>query len=294
MDLEKINEIKKLAIIAMFSDDDLMERLVLKGGNALDIVYKVESRASLDLDFSMPSEFKPNEVQSIGLKLEASLKRVFNENGYEVFDINFEERPKERNEKTPPFWGGYELNFKVIERNTFIKNIADSQQLRLSAIDIGPGSRKTFRVDISKWEDCHFKTEAELDDYTIYLYTPKAIVFEKLRAICQQMPKYCNFIGTHDGIARARVFFDIYTTVKHFGLDLTDEESLELLRNIFKAKECRLELLMEACNYREFHRPDFLQVVNTVKPKVKLKEFDFYFDYVVTICDKLAKALRIV
>ena len=293
MNLEKINEIKKLAIIAMFSDDELMEKLVLKGGNALYIVYRVEYRASLDLDFSMPSEFKPNEVQSIGLRLEASLKRVFNENGYEVLDVNFEERPKERNERTPPFWGGYELNFKVIERNKFIKNTADSQQLRLSAIDVGPGSRKTFRVDISKWEDCHFKTKAELDNYTIYLYTPEAIVFEKLRAICQQMPEYCNFIGTHDGTARARDFFDIYTTVKHFGLDLTNKESLELLRNIFMAKECRLELIMEVRDYREYHRPDFLQVVNAVKPNVKLKEFDFYFDYVVTICDKLIKALRI-
>ena len=37
--LEFLEQVKKLVIIAMFSDDDLMERLVLKGGNLLDIVY---------------------------------------------------------------------------------------------------------------------------------------------------------------------------------------------------------------------------------------------------------------
>ena len=51
VDLDRIEKIKRLAIIAMFSDDDLMERLVLKGGNALDIVYEIGSRASMDLDF---------------------------------------------------------------------------------------------------------------------------------------------------------------------------------------------------------------------------------------------------
>lgn len=39
LDLNFLERIKTLAIVAMFSDDDLMERLVLKGGNALDIVY---------------------------------------------------------------------------------------------------------------------------------------------------------------------------------------------------------------------------------------------------------------
>jgi hypothetical protein len=33
METAKLAEIRKLGIIAMFSDDDLMEMLVLKGGN---------------------------------------------------------------------------------------------------------------------------------------------------------------------------------------------------------------------------------------------------------------------
>ena len=46
---ERVEEIKRLALIAMFSDDDLMQTLVLKGGNAMDLIYNVGHRASRDL-----------------------------------------------------------------------------------------------------------------------------------------------------------------------------------------------------------------------------------------------------
>lgn len=59
MDLRKIEQIKKLALIALFSDDDLMNTLVLKGGNALDLIYRVDNRASLDLDFSIEGQMTP-------------------------------------------------------------------------------------------------------------------------------------------------------------------------------------------------------------------------------------------
>jgi predicted nucleotidyltransferase component of viral defense system len=64
MDLELLERLKKLTIIAMVSDDYLMEKLVLKGGNALDLFYGISPRASLDLDFSMPDDFKSNESNS--------------------------------------------------------------------------------------------------------------------------------------------------------------------------------------------------------------------------------------
>ena len=40
--------IKRAAVVAMFADDDLMDILVLKGGNAMDLVHKVSSRSSVD------------------------------------------------------------------------------------------------------------------------------------------------------------------------------------------------------------------------------------------------------
>ncbi|MGA3084518.1 MAG: nucleotidyl transferase AbiEii/AbiGii toxin family protein [Thermodesulfobacteriota bacterium] len=62
MDLNFLTKIKQLTIIALFSDDFLMERLVLKGGNAIDLIYKISSRASIDLDFSIALDFKEEEL----------------------------------------------------------------------------------------------------------------------------------------------------------------------------------------------------------------------------------------
>ena len=48
IDFERI---KRLIIIALVSDDYLMETLVLKGGNALSVAYELSSRASFDFYF---------------------------------------------------------------------------------------------------------------------------------------------------------------------------------------------------------------------------------------------------
>jgi predicted nucleotidyltransferase component of viral defense system len=51
-------QIRRTAIAALFSDDVLTEYLVLKGGNALDLVYGITARTSMDLDFSMGKDFE--------------------------------------------------------------------------------------------------------------------------------------------------------------------------------------------------------------------------------------------
>src|ERR1035438_5406206 len=53
-------EVRRLTIAALFSDDKLFEQIVLKGGNALNLVYDLSPRTSLDLDFSMePLNLRP-------------------------------------------------------------------------------------------------------------------------------------------------------------------------------------------------------------------------------------------
>jgi predicted nucleotidyltransferase component of viral defense system len=64
--------VRKTIIVAIASDDVLMERLVLKGGNALDIVYRLGERASLDVDFSMSDDFASKEEGSLTEKREAT------------------------------------------------------------------------------------------------------------------------------------------------------------------------------------------------------------------------------
>ena len=45
-----LDYIKELAIVSMFADDTLMDALVLKGGNALDLIYRISLRSSVDVD----------------------------------------------------------------------------------------------------------------------------------------------------------------------------------------------------------------------------------------------------
>jgi hypothetical protein len=68
-------------------------------------------------------------------------------------------------------------------------------------------------------------------------------------------------------------------------IDLGDRQNLELVRQIFAAKEVPLALMGLTEKYREFHRQDWPSVEATVDQE--LKPFDFYFDYVLGVVKKL-------
>jgi hypothetical protein len=101
------------------------------------------------------------------------------------------------------------------------------------------------------------------------------IVIEKLRAICQQMGEYPL---RRYATARARDFYDIYSAITAANIDLSKNENLELVKHIFAAKSVPLTLLTKIDAYREFHRPDWASVELTTSEK--LRDFDFYFDFV--------------
>jgi predicted nucleotidyltransferase component of viral defense system len=86
-----IQEIKRLVIIALASDDQLMETLVLKGGNAIELLQQGSgklSRASYDLDFSMADDFD-DELEEIKGRIEKTITQTFAENGLVVIDFKF-------------------------------------------------------------------------------------------------------------------------------------------------------------------------------------------------------------
>lgn len=163
MALDRLRQIKKLAIIAMFSDDDLMDTLVLKGGNLLDIVYDVASRASVDLDFSMDGEFTPAQWSSLSDRIELRLQQTFRPKGYEPFDIKLTERPEEVTPDMAGFWGGYRIEFKIIRSDEFMRLGRDIDAARRCATVIGPGQRRTFKIDVSKFEYCQPKIRQDFD-----------------------------------------------------------------------------------------------------------------------------------
>ncbi len=287
MDLDQIEKIKRLTLIAMFSDDDLMEMLVLKGGNALDIVYKLANRASADLDFSIVNEFKPDELEIIEGKIRKVVTETFKTGGYEVFDIGFTQKPQMISPEMKDFWGGYQVEFKIIETERYKQLVSSMDSLRRQSTVVGVDQKRKIKIDISKFEYCEGKKEEKLDGFTIYVYTPEMIVLEKLRAICQQMPEYLKIVKASNGSGRARDFFDIYTVIEAFKINLEHPDNIELLKNIFEAKKVPLKLIGRIREEREFHRPSFDAVKNTVKSTVQLKDFDFYFDYVIDKCQTL-------
>lgn len=226
---DHITLIKKLAVIAMFSDDDLFDLLVLKGGNAIDLIHNLALRSSKDIDLSIEDEFKEDSLNLIKSKIEISLKKTFNEEGFEVFDITFKEKPPELSQDMKEFWGGYTVEFKVIESTKFDRFKNDVAALRRNSTVTGPKNKKIFSIDISKHEFCTNKQEYDLNGYTIYVYSPEMIVFEKLRAICQQMPEYRQIVKQPSQSARAKDFFDIFIISEKFEIQFATNDNIQLL-----------------------------------------------------------------
>ena len=280
MPLLDLAEIRRLTITAIFSDDLLAEHLVLKGGNALSLIYGISTRTSLDLDFSMSSDFP--DVAEARERIFQAISDRFDAMGFVVFDEKLEPKPRLSGEDTKPWWGGYELRFKIIEREKYEVLKRRPDKLRIDAMVIGMNQERTFTADLSKFEYTQGKVQHELNYYIIYVYTAEMIVIEKLRAICQQMPEY-----QHRGhpSPRARDFHDIHSTIAKFGINLASEDNLELERHIFAAKQVPLSLLPKIREYREFHRPDWPSVRDSSAEAIK--EFDFYFDFVLEQVQRL-------
>lgn len=279
-------QIRRLIVAAMFSDDDLFDRLVLKGGNALELVHQVIDRGSLDIDLAMSGDFE--DLADIENRIFNALRNRFDSVGYIVFDQKFGPRPRVKGPDKPATWGGYLVEFKLIARERASHPGYDLERMRREAHTLGGGDQRIFRVDISKYEFCRGKAEVEVDGYTIYVYTPEMCVLEKVRAICQQMPEYGPTAGTQH--ARARDFYDIHATVEMLGLDLSSPENLDLCRNIFAAKEVPISFIPAIPKTREFHRSGWDQVRLSVR-REKIQDFDFYFDYVGRVVVRKLKPL---
>lgn len=288
MDLALIERIKKLAIVALVSDDYLMEQLVLKGGNAIDLVYRISGRASMDLDFSIPQDFDKDELPRIKDSVRTALTEIYKQEGLILFDFKFSEQPERivRIDMTP-FWGGYVIEFKLITKTLHEQCSGNINALRKKSTLIDAGGKRILRIDISKFECCIGKEAKQIEGYTVYVYTTEMIVLEKIRTICQQHPEYRTSVKSHTASARARDFFDIYTVMQTYPVDLDKPATKELLRAIFDAKQVPLRLIHEVASQKDFHSTDYPSLRDTVKQGVELQPFDYYFDYTVGLLESI-------
>lgn len=209
-----INEIKRCTLQAMMKDDLLMQGLVLKGGNALQLAYDITNRGSIDIDFSMENEFKDKDFERLSRVFGEYLNEEFAEIGLVAYDVKFIKKPKTG---SIPEWRGYNLEFKLIEREKFEKFGDDIGAIRRNAIKINESTQEVkYTVDISSYEYVDKAIKKDIDGLILRVYTPEMILIEKVRALCQTMPKYKEIVSSARQKKRARDLYDIWMICQHF------------------------------------------------------------------------------
>lgn len=118
-----------------------METLVLKGGNAIDLLKPGEktglSRSSYDLDFSIEDDFD-GDLEEITARIEKTINRTFEENGLKVVDYKFSIKPSKIRDELKNFWGGYAIEFKLITQKEFDRLEGNLEKIRRGAIAVRP------------------------------------------------------------------------------------------------------------------------------------------------------------
>lgn len=290
MDIKLIDKVKRIVITALASDDSLMETLILKGGNAIDLLCNLNSnsnkisRTSYDLDYSIEDNDFKEDLKDVAKRIEEVLSQFFLENDLMLFDFKFEIKPKVSRNELASFWGGYKVLFKVIHKELYDRNPKNIDKLRRESVKVNSDSSPVFILEFSKFEFIGQKQSVNVDGYNIYVYAPAMIVFEKLRAICQQLPQYGDVIPSFSPRARARDFYDIHLMMNLFDIKPSTIENIELIKNVFEAKKVPTSFIKEIKNNKSLHLDNWKSVQDTVplEEKSKLKSFDFYFDFVLT------------
>ena len=280
-----IIRIREMIIAALASEDVLADQLVLKGGNALAIAYGVTSRASWDLDYSIPKEFL--DLDKTRDCIQKALDRRFAKEPCKVIDITLEPKPKMPSPY--PRWGGYLLNFKLVTNESYDRLKDNLPLLRKEAIRISK-KKAAFKVDISRFEYVEGHGVVVIDSYDVNVYTQPMIAAEKLRALCQQLPEYEQAVAFTQR-PRPRDFYDIHG-IKSRGFSLSTTAFICILKPVFAAKEVPLALLGLIKTTREFHRAEWAAVENEVKGPIK--PFDFYFDSVDSTVQRLLSAEELI
>lgn len=283
IDIEKV---KTLTIVALASDDFLMETLVLKGGNAIDLLKPGEktglSRASYDLDFSIEEDFD-GDLEDITALIEKTINRTFEENGLKVFDYKFSIKPSKIRNELKNFWGGYAIEFKLITQKEFERLEGNLEKIRRGAIAVRPNQSSKVEIEISKYEYTGDKREVEVEGLKIFIYSPQMMAFEKLRAICQQFPQYTEVIPSHSARPRSRDFYDIHLICEQHEIEVGSDKSVELVGLIFGAKKVPLSYIKDIVANAAVHRQDWQNLLDTLPAaeRAEVKPFDHYLQFVI-------------
>lgn len=283
MDIAKLKEIRKLVLISMFADDDLLELFVLKGGSAIELAYKIDARSSIDVDLSIENDISEDNLKTVETKIHASLDKVFNSEGYIVFDFNFDHRPKRLHDGFPESWGGYNVTFKIIseDKGHILETNIDLARKMAEGIDLN--DKRTFKIEISKYEYTRNKSEKNIDGYTIYVYTPEMIVIEKLRALCQRMNDYQFHMSGKP--PRTKDIYDIYVITEKLNVSILDH--MDLIRDVFELKKVPIKLLGNIKGLYEHYLQGLPTLQATIPGGIDERKFQLCFEHVVSLAEQI-------
>lgn len=281
-----IDEVIQISLIALYKEDIFNQNLYLKGGQAIRLKENIKTRFSADMDFSVEGKLKDHDA--FFEKIKDTLYAEFLNNELYLFDFVFVKKPKVRAEGTPDFWGGWQVEFKLIEISKKLKKIED--QRREALIPSGCQSSK-MTIDISEYEYCNSIEPFKLKTVEIKTYSRTLIVLEKIRAICQQHPTY--ILKEND--SRARDFYDIEKLWQKVLKDKNQgpfiDDCKKHIDHVFKAKEVPmniLELIFEE-SFIELQKQAWETVKNSVSERID--DFEYYVENLKQIV-KLIKCIE--
>jgi predicted nucleotidyltransferase component of viral defense system len=271
-------ETRKLILYALYSDKILHDLLVLKGGNALSLVYNIGGRTSLDLDFSINNDF--DNIEDISKRIEKTLTDTFSSHNILVFDYIFSKKPKKTEQE---WWGGYHAEFKLIPISLAQELEFKHNLLQRQSLTIDPGSdKRKYTIEISKFEFIDNPTHKNFEGVDIKIYPPLLLAAEKLRALLQQHNSYTQ-ISKETKRSRGRDLYDIWAICDYFAIKL--DAHIDTIEAVFDAKKVDMLLLNDLKSLKSLHRETWGDVENSVVNFIE--SYDYYFDYV----DKIAKNL---
>jgi len=277
---EEIEKIKLIVLRAIALDDVLSETLILKGGNAISLVYGLSDRPSYDLDFSIEDDFDDfEEVKSLLLH---TLDTELSSEGYKMIDFDFDFKPHKG--EVQPFWGGYNISFKVIDLKSFNEigqDIEVARRAHVFRLNEKNNSSK-FEIEISRseyFEGCTKQHEIE-EEAKILVYLPELLVAEKVRALCQSLPYYkTEILGNEKSItkARSRDLYDIDVILSSFAIDINSPEFVSTLKKVFDIKKVPYEYAKRIDDIKDILKSDFESVKKTITDS-DVKDFDYYYN----------------
>jgi predicted nucleotidyltransferase component of viral defense system len=259
-------------LVAIYSNDVLNEKLYLKGGQALRLAHDLKSRFSADADFSAQDGFTDKDLFFTHLR--DSLYNQFLSIDLILIDFKYLRQPKVKKEGSPDFWGGWAVEFKIVDKKHIALKI--ESQRRNAIVPEGSESPK-IKIDISEYEYCDSVETLKIQGVEVSTYSLILLVLEKVRAICQQHPDYKLKGNTAN---RARDYYDIERlfdkVIRANGKESFLTEAAKHFDKVMAAKEVPLDLL------EKIFEDSFVSIQssgwNSVKATVneKIDDFEYY------------------